>query len=68
MSLLAVDALYMRSFAKGVEVCTRFKLRGLEEDENEDNNAGREYRKRRMLQTCWVGYIEKEEECYKHVG
>ena len=57
MSLSAVDALYMRSFAKGVEVCsTRFKLRGLEEDEDEDNNAGREYRKRRMLQrrSWWV--------------
>ena len=31
--------------------------------------GGRVYRKRkRMLQTCWVGYIENEEECYKHVG
>ena len=31
------------------------------------NMLSRVYRKRRrMLQTCCVGYIEKEEECYKH--
>ena len=54
MSLSAVDALiaalYMRAITEGMEVCKGFKLRGLEEDEDEDNNAGREYRKRRMLQ------------------
>ena len=30
---------------------------------------GRVYRKtRQMLQACWVGCVEKEEECYKPVG
>ena len=39
MSLSAVDALvaalYMRAIAEGMEVCKGFKLRGLEEDEDE---------------------------------
>ena len=38
------------------------------EEEDATNMLGKVYRKRRRMRQTRVGYIEKEEECYKHVG
>ena len=47
------------------EECYKCVGQGNREKKTATNTSRVQRKRRRMLQTCWVGFIEKEEECQK---